>query len=53
MLLNGEEGEGGGRESDRVKALAEHLQLCRQVAKFEMGFGATREQEISGFIAQY
>lgn len=29
----------GGRVSDRVRALAEHPQLCRQVAKFEMDIG--------------
>lgn len=50
LLLNGEE---GGGESDRVRALAIYPQLYRQGAKFGIGIGTTGEQGISDFLAKY
>jgi len=43
----------GGRsgESDRVRALTEHVLLHRQVGRLEVGTGAAGEQEMLGLIA--
>ena len=45
--------EEGGKESDRVRALVERPQLCRQVAKLEMGICRMGEQRIRGLLSKY